>query len=62
MIPVGVARRVAVAGNPLLWMISRERLYLFYAAERREESAADSDRTIAPAEREWPSINRRLVP
>jgi hypothetical protein len=60
--PVGVARGVAVAGNPLLWIISRERLYLFYAAERREEFAGDSDRTIAAADREWPSINRRLVP
>jgi hypothetical protein len=60
--PVGVARGVAVAGNPLLWIISRERLYLFYAAETRKEFADDSDRTIATADRAWPSINRRLVP
>jgi hypothetical protein len=60
--PVGVARGVAVAGNPLLWIISRERLYLFYAAETRKEFADDSDRIIATADREWPSINRRLVP
>jgi hypothetical protein len=60
--PVGVARGVAVAGNPLLWIISRERLYLFYAVETREAFIDDSDRTIATADREWPSVNRLLVP
>jgi hypothetical protein len=60
--PVGVARGVAVAGNPLLWVISGERLYLFYAAETRDEFADDSDRNIATADRLWPSISRMLVP
>jgi hypothetical protein len=60
--PVGVARGVAVAGNPLLWIISRERLYLFYAAETREEFADASDRVAATADRSWPLISRLLVP
>jgi hypothetical protein len=60
--PVGVARGVAVAGNPLLWMISRERLYLFYAAETKEEFAEASDRVVTTADRSWPLINRSLVP
>lgn len=60
--PVGVARGVAVAGNPLLWVISGKRLYLFYAAETRDAFADDSDRTIATADREWSSVNRTLVP
>jgi hypothetical protein len=60
--PVGVARGVAVAGNPLLWIISRERLYLFYTAETKAEFAEASDHVVATADRSWPSINRLLVP
>jgi hypothetical protein len=60
--PVGVARGVAVAGNPLLWVIRDQRLYLFYAPEARDEFAADSERTIATADIVWPTISRLLVP
>jgi hypothetical protein len=60
--PVGVARGVAVAGNPLLWVIGGERLYLFFSDETRKEFANDSARTITTADREWPSIHRKLVP
>ena len=34
--PVGVARGVAVAGNPNLWLIAGERLFLFYDAAWRQ--------------------------
>jgi hypothetical protein len=60
--PVGVARGVAVPGNPMLWVISDERLYLFYSEETRAEFTDDSDRTIAAAARGWPSILLKLVP
>jgi hypothetical protein len=60
--PVGVARGVAVAGNPLLWTISGERLYLFYTDDTRKEFVSDSDRVTATANRSWPSIRRKLVP
>ncbi len=60
--PVGVARGVAVAGNPLLWIIKDQRLYLFYAPQTRDEFAGDSDHTIATADTEWPGISRLLVP
>ena len=60
--PVGVARGVAVAGNPLLWIISDQRLYFFYTAQTREEFASDRDLTIATADRLWPSILRIIVP
>jgi hypothetical protein len=60
--PVGVARGVAVAGNPRLWVIRDERLYLFYAPETRDEFASDGDRMIATADGEWPALNRSLVP
>ena len=32
--PVGVARGIAVAGNPDTWLISEGRLFLFYDSER----------------------------
>jgi hypothetical protein len=60
--PVGVARGVAVAGNPRLWLISGERLYLFYSAATRDEFAGDGDRIATTADREWPSVSRLLVP
>jgi hypothetical protein len=51
-----------VAGNPLLWTISGERLYLFYTDDTRKEFASDSDRVTTTANRSWPSIRRKLVP
>jgi hypothetical protein len=60
--PVGVARGVAVPGNPLLWLISDERLYLFYSDQTRTEFAEDSDRIYTSADRVWPSILLKLVP
>jgi hypothetical protein len=60
--PVDIARGVAVPGNPRLWVISGERLYLFYSAETKEEFAADNDRIVTTADRAWPSVSRKLVP
>jgi hypothetical protein len=60
--PVDVARGVAVEGNPKLWVISGERLYLFYSDQTRHEFAGDSDRISTIADREWPSVSRLLVP
>ena len=60
--PVGVARGVAVAGNPDLWLISGERLFLFYDHVRLERFAADPERVIAAAGRKWPDVSRTLSP
>jgi hypothetical protein len=60
--PVGVARGVAVAGNPQLWAISDQRLYLFYSAETRTQFAGDRTRVITTADREWKSVQRMIVP
>jgi hypothetical protein len=59
--PVGVARGVAVPGNPQLWIVSGERLYLFYSAEDRETFANDPAGLIAAAEGAWPSIEATLA-
>jgi hypothetical protein len=34
--PLGIARGVAVPGDPRVWLLAGERLYLFYTAERPE--------------------------
>jgi hypothetical protein len=60
--PLGVVRGIAVAGNPNVWLITGERLYLFYDRARLERFAADSDRFIADAERKWPEVRRALSP
>ena len=60
--PVGVARGVAVAGNPNAWLIVGERLFLFYDRARLEAFATDLERLSAAAERKWPDVLRTLSP
>jgi hypothetical protein len=60
--PVSAARGVAVAGNPLVWLITGERLYLFYNNARRETFDDDPERVLAAAGRKWPSIVETLTP
>jgi hypothetical protein len=59
---IGVARGVAVAGNPNVWLITGERLYLFYDRDRLEKFVTDADRMGAEAERKWPDVERALSP
>lgn len=60
--PVGIARGVAVAGNPDMWVIAGERLFLFYNADQRQKFLGDSDRFIATATRKWPDVMHSLDP
>jgi hypothetical protein len=60
--PIGVARGVAVAGDPRLWTLSGERLYLFSTPEGRELFAGDAEQVVATAERKWPSVKLTLSP
>ena len=60
--PLGVAGGVAVAGNPNLWTISGERLFLFYDDARRAKFVADADRVAGSADRKWPDVLRTLTP
>jgi hypothetical protein len=60
--PVAMGRGTATAGNPKLWLVARNRLYLFYNAEVRAAFAADPDRAIEAAERHWPEVRRNLSP
>ena len=60
--PLGVAHGIAVAGNPNVWLITGEKLFLFYDGDRRDKFAADPDRFIGSADRKWPSVLRTLMP
>lgn len=60
--PVGVARGVAVPGNPLVWTIAGERLYLFYDAAQRKKFLDDPARFIAMSQRKWPNVMGGLDP
>jgi YHS domain-containing protein len=60
--PLGVAHGVAVAGNPIVWFVAEQRLFLFYDAVRRDKFAADSDPLILAAMRKWPDLLRTLSP
>ncbi len=60
--PLGVARGVAVAGKPNVWLIAGGRLYLFYDQSWLEKFAADPDRLSAEAERKWPAVESTLSP
>jgi hypothetical protein len=60
--PVSAARGIAVAGNPEVWVVTGERLYLFYNRAARETFNDDSDRVLTAAVRKWPDILRTLTP
>lgn len=60
--PVGVARGVAVPGDPEVWAIVGERLFLFHDGAQREKFLADSARLIATSQRRWPEVARSLDP
>ncbi len=60
--PLGVTHGVAVAGNPNVWLITGERLYLFYDRARLEKFATDAGRLAADAARKWPDVQRALTP
>ncbi len=60
--PVAVVRGVGVAGDPRLWLVSGDRLYLFYSAEARATFAADPKKVLEAAEKSWPAVLLTLAP
>jgi hypothetical protein len=59
--PTGVARGVAVAGHPEVWLIVGERLYLFRDAKARAAFQASSEKFLAAADQRWPALQDTLV-
>jgi hypothetical protein len=60
--PVAVARGVATPGHPQIWLVSGERLYLFYNAQARKIFAAAPDVALAAAERKWSDVLLTISP
>lgn len=58
--PVDVARGVTVAGNPRLWVIFGQRLFLFSREKARDAFAAHPDRYLKQAMARWPALERDL--
>jgi YHS domain-containing protein len=59
--PVAVARGNSVAGHPLLWAVTGQRLYLFYSEEARAAFLADPGRYVEAATRKWPAVARMIA-
>ena len=60
--PIGLARGVPLAGDPRIWIIAGERLYLFQSQENRAAFAEDQGRAAEAADAAWPAIQRTLSP
>lgn len=60
--PVAIERGRAVAGHPLIWTVTGDRLYLFYSDADRAAFLADADRITAAATRKWPEVARAASP
>jgi len=59
--PTDLARGVTFAGNPRLWLISGQRLYLFGREEARDAFAADPERFLREANQRWPQLEQGLA-
>jgi hypothetical protein len=58
--PVAVARGETVPGNPRIWSVVGQRLYLFYNDAARTTFLGDPGRIIVAANRKWPEITRTV--
>jgi hypothetical protein len=59
--PADVARGVAVAGDPKVWLIAGQRLFLFGRAESRAAFAADPYPILREAKARWPGLQETLA-
>ncbi len=60
--PIGIGRGATLAGDPNIWLIAGQRLFLFHSAENRAAFAAASATAVAVAEEAWPTVRRTLSP
>ena len=58
--PIDVARGVAVPGNPRLWFIAGERLFLFSREASRDAFAAHPERYLQRATSRWQTLEQEL--
>jgi hypothetical protein len=58
--PVAIGRGAPVPGNPEIWLIVGQKLYLFYDQQARDEFKADPRRLSMQAEARWPDVIKVL--
>lgn len=58
--PIAAGRGVATPGNPLVWLIHDQRLYLFHAPETRAAFLANPREAITAGLDRWPALRARL--
>ena len=59
--PVDLARGITVAGSPLFWLISGDRLYLFGHEDARDSFAANPAPYLKEAKARWPALEDQLA-
>jgi|SRR5579863_2928517 len=59
--PVDLARGITVAGSPLFWIVSGDRLYLFGHEDARDAFAANPVPYLKEAKARWPAIEEQLA-
>jgi hypothetical protein len=59
--PVDLARGITVAGNPLFWLVSGDRLYLFGHEDARDSFAANPAPYLKEAKARWPALEDQLA-
>jgi hypothetical protein len=60
--PVGLGRNVPLAGDPRIFLIEDERLYLFQSPENKAIFAVNHERVTTAADEAWPAVQKTLVP
>ncbi len=58
--PIDLAHGRIVAGQPLIWLVYGQRLYLFSRIENRDAFRADPSR-LADAAEKWPALSDTLA-
>ena len=59
--PVDLARGITVAGSPLFWLVSGDRLYLFGHEDARDAFAANPAPYLKEAKARWPALEEQLA-
>jgi hypothetical protein len=59
--PVAIGRGAPTPGNPEIWLVAGQQLYLFYDPQTREEFSADPRRIVMQAEARWPDVVKRVL-
>jgi hypothetical protein len=58
--PIEVVRGVTLAGNPMFFVVTDQRLYLFSREANRDAFAADPQAFLPQANTRWPDLARGL--